>query len=656
MNKILFALILFSFSSLAQVGIGTLSPHFSSVLDVESSTKGFLPPRMTEEQRDDINDGVFAEGLVIYNTDEDCINFYNGSVWISLCANPTPSITGISCDGPNETAYLGSGLEINQTYTAASPGNNQKIRVKYLGGDGSTYNTQTIASTGIEGFTASLSAGTLDVGDGFVEFIITGNSMITGTASFAISFMDETPSGSCSTINVDISSDPFISADAMCEEDYTWVPHSAPRTSTPGSGYDINNIEISGDGNTMIAARPNYGPTCNSDNDKCNAISVFLKNTVGNWVEETTLSTTDFFYLADKRTRKNFAISDDGNTIVASASETIMLQNLTHAVVIFERVGNAWVNTANFIEIDLYTAFNELNISGDGNTIAMKHRIYSKTGATWTSSTPYVEVSGVGFVFDTSLSDDGKQIVYSHNSSFSTTAKSEAREREVSLYEYNESTSQWELNAVELGIPASQSPIYPLSTPISSTTPNPGNWEFILGNSQISGDGKVIVHQYSAYQGEDLWYYGFFYVHRLNETTNTWEHEYTLDLSDHGPYLENSDITVSVQDFYPTEKWGEQYDLSDDGNKLFFIHYEVFQDCSNTPPREYHNQGYISYFKHDGGTSYDLERIFAPSNLGSVSMLWGRNVSVSDNGTIVVTSNENIHGDLIGSGKIAVFD
>ena len=38
----------------AQVGVGTSTPHVSAELDVTSTTKGFLPPRMTAAQRDAI--------------------------------------------------------------------------------------------------------------------------------------------------------------------------------------------------------------------------------------------------------------------------------------------------------------------------------------------------------------------------------------------------------------------------------------------------------------------------------------------------------------------------------------------------------------------------------------------------------------------------
>ena len=47
----------------AQVGIGTTTPHASAVFDVTSTTQGFLPPRMTADQRNAILSP--AAGLII---------------------------------------------------------------------------------------------------------------------------------------------------------------------------------------------------------------------------------------------------------------------------------------------------------------------------------------------------------------------------------------------------------------------------------------------------------------------------------------------------------------------------------------------------------------------------------------------------------------
>jgi hypothetical protein len=78
-NKHLFLIILLAFEiGSAQVGIGTTAPKSSSVLDVSSTTRGLLIPRMTTLQRDAIASP--AIGLMVYNTDDATLNTYNGSL------------------------------------------------------------------------------------------------------------------------------------------------------------------------------------------------------------------------------------------------------------------------------------------------------------------------------------------------------------------------------------------------------------------------------------------------------------------------------------------------------------------------------------------------------------------------------------------------
>jgi uncharacterized protein (TIGR02145 family) len=83
-----------SLASHAQVGIGTSTPNASAELDVSSTTKGFLPPRLTAAQRDAITSP--AVGLVIFNTSTNCLNFYNGA-WFETCGSPVYLSGSIFC-------------------------------------------------------------------------------------------------------------------------------------------------------------------------------------------------------------------------------------------------------------------------------------------------------------------------------------------------------------------------------------------------------------------------------------------------------------------------------------------------------------------------------------------------------------------------------
>lgn len=62
------------------VGVGTISPNTSAMLDVNSTNKGFLVPRLSTTA---ISTPV--AGMVVFSTDVDCLCFYDGSSWIDLC-------------------------------------------------------------------------------------------------------------------------------------------------------------------------------------------------------------------------------------------------------------------------------------------------------------------------------------------------------------------------------------------------------------------------------------------------------------------------------------------------------------------------------------------------------------------------------------------
>ncbi len=73
----------------AQVGIGTTSPDPSSILDINSTTKGVLMPRLTSLERNAIVSP--ANGLIIYNTDNTQLELNKGTtispVWVSVVSN-----------------------------------------------------------------------------------------------------------------------------------------------------------------------------------------------------------------------------------------------------------------------------------------------------------------------------------------------------------------------------------------------------------------------------------------------------------------------------------------------------------------------------------------------------------------------------------------
>ncbi len=77
-------LVLLSLGLFAQVGISTdgSSPDGSAMLDVKSTTKGMLVPRMTTTQQTAIS--IPATGLLVFDKTTGGFWFYNGTIWEDL--------------------------------------------------------------------------------------------------------------------------------------------------------------------------------------------------------------------------------------------------------------------------------------------------------------------------------------------------------------------------------------------------------------------------------------------------------------------------------------------------------------------------------------------------------------------------------------------
>ncbi|MCD0467259.1 hypothetical protein [Flavobacterium sp. ENC] len=81
-NLLLLFFLFLTISGNAQIGIGTVTPNASSVLDITSTTQGMLAPRMTTAQRTAI--ATPAEGLLVYDTDLKSFYYYSASAWAAM--------------------------------------------------------------------------------------------------------------------------------------------------------------------------------------------------------------------------------------------------------------------------------------------------------------------------------------------------------------------------------------------------------------------------------------------------------------------------------------------------------------------------------------------------------------------------------------------
>jgi hypothetical protein len=76
---------------------GSFTIDASAALQINATTQGFLPPRMTTTQRNAIASP--AAGLVVYDTVDNEIDYYNGTAWTSIQSKLTNPVTGTGNSG-----------------------------------------------------------------------------------------------------------------------------------------------------------------------------------------------------------------------------------------------------------------------------------------------------------------------------------------------------------------------------------------------------------------------------------------------------------------------------------------------------------------------------------------------------------------------------
>ncbi len=203
MKKNLLIVGLFLTSQLfAQTGIGTTTPHASAKLDVTSTDKGFLPPRMTSSQRTNIPSP--AAGLMVYQTDGTAgLYYYNGSAWIYII-NSTTNVLSVVNGGTGTTTSTGTGsVVLNTNATLANP----TLTTPTLGVASGTSLSLTATTTGTSTSTGALivSGGVGIAGQifaGGIQNTPIGNTTPNSGAFTSLSATGNLTGGNSSTSNI----------------------------------------------------------------------------------------------------------------------------------------------------------------------------------------------------------------------------------------------------------------------------------------------------------------------------------------------------------------------------------------------------------------------------------------------------------------------
>ncbi|MFT6744084.1 MAG: Flp pilus assembly pilin Flp [Bacteroidia bacterium] len=360
----------------AQVGIGTTSPETTSILDLTSTTKGFLPPRMTSTQRDAIASPV--AGLMIWCTETLELQVYNGTRWInSTGSGPSCILLGSDIDGEaaNDRSGSvslssdGSTVAIGAYQNDGSGANSGHVRVYE-----NTSGTWTKIGVDIDGEAASDQSGrsvSLS-GDGNTVAIgaypNSGNGAVSGHVR-----VYENISGTWTQVGSDI--------DGEATYDY--------------SGYSVS---LSSDGSIVaIGAYGNDGSSGNGTVSSSGApghVRVY-KNISGTWTQ---VGADIDGEAAGDKSGQSVSLSSDGSVVAIGALYNDGTASDAGHVRVYKNISGTWTQVG--ADIDGEAAIDQsgsVSLSSDGSTVAIGAnsndgngtsaghvRVYKNISGTWT--------------------------------------------------------------------------------------------------------------------------------------------------------------------------------------------------------------------------------------------------------------------------------
>lgn len=212
----------------AQVGIGTNTPDASAALDISSTDKGFLMPRMSTAQRTAIANP--AAGLRVYDTDTNSFWSYASGAWVESTPGVGKFIDGAAADIAYYDGRVGIGIDAFST-----------AHKLYVQGVKSTSGTNTAVR--IDATYDGTETSTATYGIGAVA-----RNGSTGTISYAIGSQGILQNAAGGTIETGVGSYPQISNNGNMTYASGLIIENANNagTMTTGRGMDVGLVNASG--------------------------------------------------------------------------------------------------------------------------------------------------------------------------------------------------------------------------------------------------------------------------------------------------------------------------------------------------------------------------------------------------------------------------
>jgi uncharacterized protein (TIGR02145 family) len=162
----------------AQVVMGGETPDISAILDIQSTDRGLLLPRMTSSARDAIT--APSPGLLIFNTSTLCLEINNGDANV-------PEWTKIRCRSGLIAALKCDGVTYSDQLISGKPADDMVVTLPYTAGNGGFFDGFSAYSSGLTGLKATMESGNFANGDGSLTIKITGSAVGSGDAVFQLS-------------------------------------------------------------------------------------------------------------------------------------------------------------------------------------------------------------------------------------------------------------------------------------------------------------------------------------------------------------------------------------------------------------------------------------------------------------------------------------